>query len=182
MKWLAGGVIIAMILVMGVLVGMQVRTEKRINQLTAMASAATEAPTPPQELSGFASLEKAEPQKNEQPTVCRFSSDLLGLMFDYIPAGSGSECIEKQTEEEITNYLVLEEGLGIMIFPRSGLSGKAWWNKYITDEVGFLADNKYDFETSKTILGVAKLRVSIDDETISYKEDGITPGVLRGSD
>jgi len=85
------------------------------------------------------------------------------------------------SDYEITDYSWPFGINGLTFFPRNNLSGKKWWERYITDEAGFLDESQYIFEFSKTKNGIEKMTVSIDNSKIDLERDGVESGPFRGS-
>lgn len=117
--------------------------------------------------------------KEDEFVDCIFNSKYFGFSFVY--QEKKGFCFEND-EEDITSYSWPTSIDNLMIYPKNNLSGKVWWKKHIFDEVGYLAESKYSFEFSKTVNGVEKMSVYINDEKLIEGKDLVIPSILRGSD
>lgn len=129
-------------------------------------------------------LTKISQEKKLEPSDggfvdCVFNSKYFGFSFVYF--NQKGFCFV-EPEEDITSYSWPTSVDNLLIYPRNNLSGKVWWKKHIYDEAGYLADNKYSFEFSKTTNGVEKMSVYVSDFNLVEGKDLGLPGMLRGSD
>lgn len=114
---------------------------------------------------------------------CVFNSKWFGFYFKYSKEKvyAGDSCYSEGFDYELTDYTWPSGVFGLTFYPRNNLSGKEWWRKYIFDEAGYLKEDKYVFDFSKTPNGVDKMTVSIDDNKVDQKVDHVSAGPFRAS-
>ncbi|MPM44890.1 hypothetical protein SDC9_91572 [bioreactor metagenome] len=122
-----------------------------------------------------------ETKHDTKPEVCTWSSGWYGFTFQYLLKDSVNQQCE-YADDELTSAVWPKMPENLTMYPRSGLSGKAWWREMIHDEAAFLPEGQYLFEASQLDSGIEVLSVRININTVFLEKDGVDPGPDRGSD